>query len=82
MKFRDFLNNLDDPLKFYLQYNLKKLGTALDELKEEAMQLLTAAVGSHIAEVLYEMYLEVKKERKKLIAVSAWQINSTGLRPT
>jgi hypothetical protein len=48
MKFRDFLNNLDDPLKFYLQYNLKKLGIALDDLKEEEiMQLLTAAVGSH-----------------------------------
>jgi hypothetical protein len=72
MKFRDFLNNLDDPLKFYLQYSLKKLGIALDDLKEEeVMQLLTAAVGSHIAEVLYEMYLEVKEERKKLIAISA-----------
>jgi hypothetical protein len=35
------------------------------------MQLLTAAVGSHIAEVLYEMYLEVKEDRKKLIAISA-----------
>ena len=72
MKFRDFLNNLDDPLKFYLQYSLKKLGIALDDLKEEeAMRLLTAAVGSHIAEVLYEMYLEVKEGRKKLIAISA-----------
>ena len=72
MKFRDFLNNLDDPLKFYLQYSLKKLGIALDDLKEEeVMQLLTAAVGSHIAEVLYEMYLEVKEGRKKLIAISA-----------
>ena len=65
MKFKDFLNNLDDPLKFYLHYSLKKLGIALDELnEEEAMQLLTAAVGSHIAEVLYEMYLEVKEDRK------------------
>jgi hypothetical protein len=64
MKFKDFLNNLDDPLKFYLQYSLKKLGIALDDLKEEAMQLLTAAVGSHIAEVLYEMYLEVKKKER------------------
>jgi hypothetical protein len=72
MKFKDFLNNLDDPLKFYLQYSLKKLGIALDELnEEEAMQLLTAAVGSHIAEVLYEMYLEVKEGRKKLVAISA-----------
>ena len=72
MKFRDFLNNLDDPLKFYLQYSFKKLGIALDELKEEeVMQLLTAAVGSHIAEVLYEMYLEVKEDRKKLVAISA-----------
>jgi len=72
MKFRDFLNTLDDPLKFYLQYSLKKLGIALDDLKEEeVMQLLTAAVGSHIAEVLYEMYLEVKEGRKKLIAISA-----------
>jgi hypothetical protein len=72
MKFRDFLNNLDDPLKFYLQYSLKKLGIALDDLKEEeVMQLLTAAVGSHIAEVLNEMYLETKEDRKKLIAISA-----------
>jgi hypothetical protein len=72
MKFRDFLNNLDDPLKFYLQYSLKKLGIALDDLKEEeVMQLLTAAVGSHVAEVLYEMYLEVKEDRKKLIVISA-----------
>jgi hypothetical protein len=69
MKFKEFLNNLDDPLKFYLQYSLKKLGIALDELKEEeVMQLLTVAVGSHIAETLYEMYLEVKEDRKKLIA--------------
>jgi hypothetical protein len=73
MEFKDFLNNLDDPLKFYLQYSLKKkLGIALDDLKEEeAMQLLTAAVGSHIAEVLYEMYLEVKEGRKKPIVISA-----------
>jgi hypothetical protein len=72
MKFKDFLNNLDDPLKFYLQYSLKKLGIALDDLKEEeVMQLLTAAVGSHIAEVLYEMYLEVKEGKKKLIVISA-----------
>jgi hypothetical protein len=71
MKFKDFLNNLDDPLKFYLQHSLKKLGIALDDLKEEAMQLLTAAVGSHIAEVLYDMYLEVKEDRKKLIVISA-----------
>ncbi|MCI4446297.1 MAG: hypothetical protein JHC20_00020 [Pyrobaculum sp.] len=71
MKFRDFLNNLDDPLKFYLQYSLKKVGVALDDLKdEEVMQLLTAAVGSHIAEVLNEMYLETE-DRKKLIAISA-----------
>jgi hypothetical protein len=72
MKFKDFLNNLDDPLKFYLQYSLKKLGIALDDLKEEeVMQFLTAAVGSHIAEILYDMYLEVKEDRKKLIAISA-----------
>ena len=72
MKFRDFLNTLDDPLKFYLQYSLKKLGIALDDLKEEeVMQLLTAAVGSHIAEVLYEMYLETKESRQKLVAISA-----------
>jgi len=73
MKFRDFLNTLDDPLKFYLQYSLKKkLGIALDDLKEEeAMQLLTAAVGSHIAEVLNEMYLETKESRQKLVAISA-----------
>jgi hypothetical protein len=34
----------------YLQYSLKKLGIALDGLKEEEeiMQLLTAAVGFHI----------------------------------
>jgi hypothetical protein len=55
----------------YLRYSLKKLGIALDDLKEEVMQLSTAVVGSHIAEVLYEMYLEVKEDRKKLIAISA-----------
>jgi hypothetical protein len=56
---------------FIFNTALKKLGIALDDLKEEVMHLLTAAVGSHITEVLYEMYLEVKEDRKKLIAISA-----------
>jgi hypothetical protein len=72
MRFKDFLNSLDDPLKFYLQYSLKRLGLALDNVdEEEAMQVVAEAAGPHIAEVLYEMYLEVKQGKKKLVAVSA-----------
>jgi len=72
MRFKDFLNSLDDPLRFYLQYSLKRLGFTLDNVEEEeAMQVVAEAAGPHIAEVLYEMYLEVKQGKKKLIAVSA-----------
>lgn len=72
MRFKDFLNSLDDPLKFYLQYSLKSLGLTLDNVdEEEAMQVVAEAAGPHIAEVLYEMYLEVKQGKKKLVAVSA-----------
>jgi hypothetical protein len=71
MRFKDFLNSLDDPLKFYLQYSLKRLGLTLDNVEEEAMQVVAEAAGPHIAEVLYEMYLEVKQGKKKLVAVSA-----------
>jgi hypothetical protein len=72
MRFKDFLNSLDDPLKFYLQYSLKRLGLTLDNVdEEEAMQVVAEAAGSHIAEVLYDMYLEVKQGKKKLVAVSA-----------
>jgi hypothetical protein len=72
MRFKDFLNSLDDPLKFYLQYSLKRLGLTLDNVdEEEAMQVVAKAAGPHIAEVLYEMYLEVKQGKKKLVAVSA-----------
>jgi hypothetical protein len=72
MRFKDFLKSLDDPLKFYLQYSLKRLGLTLDNLEEEeAMQVVAEAAGPHIAEVLYEMYLEVKQGKKKLVAVSA-----------
>ncbi len=71
MRFKDFLNSLDDPLKFSLQYSLKKLGLTLDNVEEEAMQLVAKAAGPHIAEVLYEMYLEVKQGKKKLVAISA-----------
>jgi len=35
------------------------------------MQVVAEAAGPHIAEVLYEMYLEVKQSKKKLVAVSA-----------
>jgi hypothetical protein len=72
MRFKDFLNSLDDPLKFYLQYSLKRLGLTLDNVdQEEAMQVVAETAGPHIAEVLYEMYLEVKQGKKKLVAVSA-----------
>jgi hypothetical protein len=72
MRFKDFLNSLDDPLKFYLQYSLKRLGLTLDNVEEEeVMQVVAEAAGPHIAEVLYEMYLEVKQGKKKLVAVSA-----------
>ena len=72
MRFKDFLNSLDDSLKFYLQYSLKRLGLTLDNVEEEeAMQVVAEAAGPHIAEVLYEMYLEFKKGKKKLVAVSA-----------
>lgn len=72
MRFKDFLNSLDDPLKSYLQYSLKRLGLTLDNVDEEgAMQVAAEAAGPHIAEVLYEMYLEVKQGKKKLVAVSA-----------
>ena len=71
MRFKDFLNSLDDPLKFYLQYSLKSLGLTLDNVEEEAMQVVAEAAGPHIAEVLYGMYLEVKQGKKKLVAVSA-----------
>jgi len=33
MRFKDFLNSLDDPLKFYLQYSLKRLGLTLDNVE-------------------------------------------------
>ncbi len=71
MRFKDFLNSLDDPLKFYLQYSLKRIGLTLDNVEEEAMQVVAETAGPHIAEVLYEMYLEVKQSKKKLVAVSA-----------
>ncbi len=72
MRFKDFLNSLDNPLKYYLQYSLKRLGLTLDNVEEEeAMQVVAEAAGPHIAEVLYEMYLEVKQGKKKLVAVSA-----------
>ncbi len=72
MRFKDFLNSLDDPLKFYLHYSLKRLGLTLDDVEEEkAMQAVAEATGPHIAEVLYEMYLEVKQGKKKLVALSA-----------
>jgi hypothetical protein len=71
MRFKDFLNSLDDPLKLYLQYSLKRLGLTLDNVEEETMQVVAEAAGPHIAEVLYEMYLEVKQGKKKLVAVSA-----------
>jgi len=72
MRFKDFLKSLDDPLKFYLQYSLRRLGLTLDNVEEEeAMQVVAEAAGPHIAEVLYEMYLEVKQGKKKLVAVSA-----------
>ena len=71
MRFKDFLNSLDDPLKFYLQYSLKRLGLTLDNVEEEAMQVVAEAAGPHIAEILDEMYLEVKQGKKKLVAVSA-----------
>jgi len=72
MRFKDFLNSIDDPLKFYLQYSLRRLGLTLDNVEEEeAMQVVAEAAGPHIAEVLYEMYLEVKQGKKKLVAISA-----------
>ena len=71
MRFKDFLNSLDDSLRFYLQYSLKRLGLTLDNVQEEAMQVAAEAAGPHIAEVLYEMYLEVKQGKKRLVAVSA-----------
>ncbi len=72
MRFKDFLNSLDDPLKFYLNYSLKKLGLTLDDVEEgKAMQVVAEAAGPHIAEVLYEMYLEVKQGKKKLVALGA-----------
>ena len=72
MSFKDFLNSLDDPLRFYLQYSLKKLGLTLDDVEEEeALEVVAEAAGPHIAEVLYEMYLEVKQGKKRLVALSA-----------
>jgi len=72
MRFKNFLNSLDDPLKFYLQYSLKKLGLTLDDVEEEeALEVVAEAAGPHIAEVLYEMYLEVKQGKKRLVALSA-----------
>jgi len=71
MRFKDYLNSLDDPHKSYLQYSLKRLDLTLDNVEEEAMQVVAEAAGPHIAEVLYEMYLEVKQSKKKLVAVSA-----------
>ena len=49
---------------------MKKLGKTLDEVREEElMQVLTNALGGHVAEVLYAMYLE--KRVKKPVLVSA-----------
>jgi len=72
MSFKDFLNSLDDPLRFYLQYSLEKLGLTLDDAEEEeALEVVAEAAGPHIAEILYEMYLEVKQGKKRLVALSA-----------
>ncbi|MGC8994534.1 MAG: hypothetical protein ACP5J0_03955 [Pyrobaculum sp.] len=72
MEFVEFLKTLDDPLKFYLHYSLKKFGLDLEGLeKEGALEAISKAVGPHIAELLYGMYLEARSGRKSILLVSA-----------
>ncbi|MEZ0318670.1 MAG: hypothetical protein ABWK05_01565 [Pyrobaculum sp.] len=70
MQFKEFINTVNEPLRYYIYYSVKKLGKTLDEVREEElMQVLTNALGGHVAEVLYAMYLE--KRVKKTVLVSA-----------
>ena len=72
MEFVEFLKTLDDPLKFYIHYSLKKIGLDLEGLEEEgALAAISKAVGPHIAEILYGMYLEARAAKKEILLVSA-----------
>lgn len=72
MSFVEFLKNVDGPLRFYLQYSLRKAGMDLENLREEeALRVIAKAAGGHVAEVFYAMYLESKQQSKLLALVSA-----------
>jgi len=71
MQFKEFLRQLEPPLSYYISYAMKKRGYALEDVEEDkAMELLVKAVGPHVAEVLYSMYLEILQGRKRAEALA------------
>jgi len=70
MQFKEFLLQLEPPLSYYISYTMRKRGYALEDVEEDkAMELLVKAVGPHVAEVLYSMYLESLRGRKRAEAL-------------
>lgn len=68
MRFKDFLRSLDPVLTYFLSYRLKKFGFELDSLEEDqALEIIAKATGSHIAEVLYTMYLQESSKLERAV---------------
>ncbi|AAL63343.1 conserved within P. aerophilum [Pyrobaculum aerophilum str. IM2] len=73
MEFVEFLKTLEEPLQFFLQYRLRKMGLSIDDISnEEALEAISKAVGSHVAELLYTMYLEAKTNKREWLLVSVY----------
>jgi len=65
VKFKDFIAELDPPVVYYIKYALRRRGIDLDK-DELALDALADAVGPHVAEVLYTLYIEASRGRRKL----------------
>lgn len=71
MELKEFLNSLDGALRLYIEYSLKKLGLSLERLEEEeVMEVLAEAVGPHVAEVLYSMYLSANTQKREVLVLA------------
>lgn len=67
VKFKDFIAGLDPPVVYYIKYALRRRGIDLDQVVDElAIDALAEAVGPHVAEVLYTLYIEASRGRRML----------------
>ena len=73
MKFVEFLKTLEEPLQLFIQYRLRKIGFSVEDISDDgALEIISKAVGGHVAELLYTMYLEAKTNKRQRLLVSVY----------